>query len=214
MAVDLTLPLEEGMLSFPGYPSFEHEAIRTYEADGKRSQQFTATSHSGTHVDAPAHFIRDGATIDEIELATLRGRTKVIDLRDHSGSEITASVLEANAPSVGSDDRVLLVTGDVDSLPHTEAFFERAAMLTADGAEWLVDRGVRLVANDFLTEATDAAQRPVHHTLLGAGIPIVEYLRNTDAIAEDSEISFTCLPLQIPGFEAAPARAVAERDPE
>lgn len=211
MVVDLTLPLEEGMLAFPGYPEYRTETLQGYERDGKRSHRFEATTHTGTHIDAPAHFIEDGATIDELDLQTLTGPTKIADLRSHNESEITASVLDTNLDDLESGDRVLLLTGDVDSLPHTEEFFDRAAVLTEDAAEWLVDKEIQLLGNDFLTESVDAHERPVHETLLGADIPIVEYLRNTSAIVGESTVHFACLPLRMTGLEAAPARAIAKQ---
>lgn len=209
--IDLTLPLEEGMLSFPGYPAFEKEALETFASDQKRSHRFIATSHTGTHIDAPAHFIEDGATIDELNLSRLNGRTTVVDLRDYSGSQITASILEEHIEPEDLNPRLLLMTGDVDSLPHSEAFFDNAAVLTESAAKWIVDADVQVLANDFLTESIHAENRPVHRTLLQADIPIVEYLQNTEEIAELATIQLRCLPLRLSGFEAAPARVIGKR---
>lgn len=217
MLVDLTLPLEEDMPTFPGHPTFTSEQRGSHDDGGAVSHYFSMTTHQGTHVDAPAHFIPGGATIDEVAPSRLVGPTRVVDLRGHRGEAIDAAVLDEHADAVGADDRVLLLTGDVDDGFNRDDFFERAAALTVDGAEWLVEREVGLLANDFLTEAvpevTEAIAgdpaRPVHHTLLGAGIPIVEYLCNADAVAEADEVELLCLPLLVPGFEAAPARALA-----
>jgi arylformamidase len=207
MVVDLTLPLDEGMPGFPGYPGFEADQLQTYDEDGKVSHHLSMNSHQGTHVDAPAHFIEGGATVEDVPLDRLCGPARVVDLRDHAGEEITSGVLAATAPAL-SAERVLLVTGDVDRRFYDPDFFEEAAVLSADAADWLVDRGVRMVGNDFLTEGIETPARPVHHTLLGAGVPIVEYLANTDAIAERDVVEFWCLPLLTHGIEAAPARVV------
>lgn len=207
MVIDLSLPLEPGMSGFPGYPGFEVEQLQEYESDGKVSHHVSMNTHQGTHVDAPAHFVEGGSTVDELPLDVLCGPARVIDLRAHRGEAITATVLEETAPAL-SADRVLLITGDVDHRFEDADFFEEAAVLTADAADWLLDRGVHLVANDFLTESITQEARPVHHTLLGADIPIVEYLRNTESIADEHTVDFCCLPLQVPGLEAAPARAV------
>lgn len=210
MFADLTLPLEDGMPTFPGHPTFTSEQQGDHEDGGAVSHYFSLTTHQGTHVDAPAHFIPGGATIDRLDPTSLVGPTRVVDLRDHRGEPIGATILEEEAEAVGPGDRVLLVTGDVDAAFYEDDFFERAASITEDGAEWLVDRNVDLLANDFLTEAVPGdPARPVHHTLLGAGIPLVEYLCNTEAVAEADEVELICLPLLIPGFEAAPARVVA-----
>lgn len=210
MGVDLTLEWHPDMLSFPGYPAFRAEKLSDYESDGLVSHEFTATSHTGTHIDAPAHFIDGAPGIDEIDLDTLNGPAKVIDLRSYRGEQITAGVLDARAETVRPGDRLVLLTGDVDRLPPDESFFDAASALTVDAAEWLVERDIALLANDFLTEGLEDPDRPVHHTILGDGIPVIEYLCNADAIADRDEVALTCLPLLIAGFEAAPARVVAD----
>jgi arylformamidase len=214
MLVDLSVPLEEDMPGFPGYPGFEHEPLQTYEADGKLSHRFSTPTHQGTHIDAPAHFIPDGETIDDLPLDLFVGPARVVDLREHRGEPITAEHLADAVPGLDPGARVVLLTGDVDAKFSGPAFFEDAAVLTSSAAEWLLDRDVSLVANDFLTEGLDTPARPVHHALLGAGVPIVEYLRNADAIAEFDTVEFVCLPLSMPGFEATPVRAVARPGPD
>lgn len=211
MPIDLTLPVEPGMLSFPGYPAFESEVLRTYERNGHLSHGFTTTTHTGTHVDAPAHYIEGGTTVDALDLETLVGPATVLDLRAYRGEPISRATLEAESPPLDPGARLVLVTGDVDALPADESFFEGASVLTEDAADWLVEREVSLVANDFLTEGLGDPGRPVHNTVLGAGIPVVEYLCNTDEIADETRIELTCLPLALAGLEAAPARVVAER---
>lgn len=211
MPIDLTLPVEPGMLSFPGYPAFESEVLRTYERNGHLSHGFTTTTHTGTHVDAPAHYIEGGTTVDALDLETLVGPATVLDLRAYRGEPISRATLEAESPPLDPGARLALVTGDVDALPADESFFEGASVLTEDAADWLVEREVSLVANDFLTEGLGDPGRPVHNTVLGAGIPVVEYLCNTDEIADETRVELTCLPLALAGLEAAPARVVAAR---
>lgn len=196
------------MPGFPGYPGFESTQLETHADDGKVSHRFSTNTHQGTHVDAPAHFIDGGATIDEIPLDRFVGQARVIDLRSHRGRPLDADVLAGVAPDLDTE-RVVLLTGDVDNRFYDDDFFDEAAVLTESAAEWLLDRHVQLVANDFLTESIDEPGRPVHHCLLGADIPIVEYLCNADAVADHETVEFLCLPLRVPGFEAAPARAIA-----
>jgi kynurenine formamidase len=206
--IDLTLPIHDGMQLFPGLPTFESESSVS-ETTGALTSRFTASTHQGTHVDAPAHYVDDGATLGELPLGLWHGEAVVVDLRQHRGEPITAAVLDDHAAHVGADDRVVLLTGDVDEQFGDEAFFDRAAVLTPGAADWLVERRVSLVANDFLTEALDDPNRPVHHTLLGAGVPIVEYLCHADAVADLGWVEFSCFPLNLPAFEASPVRAVA-----
>jgi kynurenine formamidase len=212
MFVDLSLPLTESLGGFPGYPGFESRQLQSYDQDGKVAHAVELTTHTGTHVDAPAHFLPDGATIDEVAVDVLVGRYRVADLRAHAGDAITAAVLAETLDDFEGGG-VVLVTGDVDRHFDGDAFFERAAVLTADAAEWLVDRGVTAVANDFLTESIAGPERPVHTRLLGADVPIVEYLCHTDAVADRHAVWLSCLPLSMPGLEAAPARVVATDRP-
>lgn len=144
--------------------------------------------------------------MEQLSLDILCGPSRVLDLRDHRGEEITAGVLESTAPDLSSD-RVLLLTGDVDAQFRNPDFFDEAAVLSLDAAEWLLDRGVRLIANDFLTESIQTEKRPVHHALLGEGVPIVEYLCNVGRVVTETTVEFRCFPLHLPGLEAAPVRA-------
>jgi kynurenine formamidase len=210
--IDLTLPIRDGMQLFPGLPAFESESSVS-ETTGALTSRFTSSSHQGTHVDAPAHYVDDGATLGDLSLDLWHGEAVVVDLRQHRGEPITAAVLDDHAAHVGTDDRVVLLTGDVDERFGDESFFDRAAVLTPDAADWLVEREVSLVANDFLTEALDDPDRPVHRTILGAGVPIVEYLCHADAVADAVTVSLTCFPLNLPAFEASPVRAVASPVP-
>lgn len=209
MYVDLSYPLAEGMGGFPGYPGFSVELLEEYEADGKLSRRFATSVHQGTHVDAPAHFVEGGATVDDLPLSLFCGPASVVDLRDSAGETITAARLDEAAPTLEPGARVLLLTGDVDARFGDPGFFGEAAVLDDSATDWLLEREVALVANDFLTESIDVPERPVHHALLGAGVPIVEYLCNADAIAGYGTVEFSCFPLRLAGFEGAPVRAVA-----
>lgn len=214
MAIDLSVPLEEATPVFPNHPPFDHEDIVSYEEAGAVVKYFSMSAHQGTHIDAPSHFIEDGKTIDELSLELFVGPAYVVDLRHKQGDPITADVLADTVPDLDETTRVILITGDMDAYFYDEDFFEKAAHITVDGAEWLVDNGVSVVGNDFLTEAVPGdPDRPVHHTLLGAEIPVVEYLYNTESLVDHDLVEFISLPLYIPGFEAAPTRAIAREYP-
>jgi kynurenine formamidase len=208
MFVDMTLPLADGMQLFPGLPSFESERSVSEET-GAITRRFTSSTHQGTHVDAPRHYDPDGPTLGDLGVERWFGPATVLDLRDHRGSPINAATLEATGADPDPGDSLLVLTGDVDYRFGDEDFFEEAAHFTVSAAEWLVDCDLALVGNDFLTEALDDPERPVHRTLLGAGVPVVEYLCSADTVADHDQVDFTCLPLHAPDFEAAPVRAVA-----
>ncbi|MFB6299876.1 MAG: cyclase family protein [Halobacteriales archaeon] len=233
MVIDLTLPLNEQTLLIPepgsggsDYPtdSFQSTPLKTIADDGVRISSFSQHTHTGTHTDAPAHFIEDGKTIVEVSVDRLTGEATVIDLRDYRGELITPSVLETEASTLEAGDRAVFLTGDVDTHfhqveePTLTTLFEEASAFSVAAAEWIADRDLAMVANDFVTEASDLAigkpyypDRPGHKAILGAGIPIVEYLCNVDRIVDVGTIELSCLPLPLSGLEAAPTRAIARR---
>lgn len=210
MPIDLTLDLREEMPTLPDVPTFEAETIRTHDEHGYLARWFSTKTHQGTHIDAPAHYIEDGQTVDQIPLSTLWGDASVLDIRAASGGAVTAADLDAAAPD-SLCERVLLVTGDVDRLFADGSYFQSAAHLTAGAATWLLEQDVSLVAVDHLTDDPDDPTRPVHNIVLDAGVPIVEYLANTEELTAHSTVEFCCLPLRLAGFEASPVRAVARR---
>jgi arylformamidase len=210
MVIDLTLPLEDDMPLFPGLPTFESESSVSEET-GALTHRIQMSTHQGTHIDAPRHYDEDGKTLDEIDLEMLQGEATVVDLREHQGDPITAELLDSADVTVNRDDFLVLITGDVDERFYDPDFFEDASVLTPDAANWLVEKDVSVIANDFISEGLDNPGRPVHNTVLGAGIPFVEYLCNTDAIADYETVEIVCSPLRLDGFEASPVRVFASK---
>lgn len=206
--IDLTIAIEPGMRTFPTHPPVEAESNIAQDTKAV-THQVTFSTHTGTHVDAPAHFVDGGSTTDEYPPDFLSGLFSVADLRDYIGEAITPKILKNYLPDKFSGGRVLLITGDVDWRFGDQDFFDEAAVLTPDAAEWLVSKNVSVVANDFLTEGIDNPDRPVHHTLLGDGVPIIEYLSNTETLVEEDTVRLCCCPLHLSGLEAAPARVIA-----
>lgn len=205
---DLTLAIEADMPIFPGLPTFDAESHVSDET-GALTHRITMSSHQGTHIDSPAHYISDGRTLEQIGLDELIGPVLVADLREHQGAMLDADLLETALPDLDPGASVALLTGDVDDNFDDPDFFEIASALTADAAEWLVEQDISLLLNDFLTERNDDPERPVHNTILGADIPMVEYLADTDPLAEVDRAELICLPLRLDGFEAAPIRVIA-----
>lgn len=208
--IDLTLTVDDDLPNIPGHPALDRERLLTHEDDDVLVHYFSLNAHHGTHVDAPAHHLPEGKTIAEMDVSRFQGPAQVVDLTEMDGREISADVLSAACPESIAGDRVVLVTGDVDEHFFDPDFTDLASYVTVDGAEWLVERGVKLVANDCLTEAVPGdPSRPVHHTLFEAEIPIAEYLANTAPLLEYDEVDLSVLPLKIADLEASPVRAVA-----
>jgi arylformamidase len=206
--IDVTVPLSAGVPTFPGDPRYAMEFVHKM-SEGKpyNVAHLSLGAHSGTHVDAPYHFLAHGATVEQLPLPVLMGRARVVAVSARQG--ITREEL---AEVVQPDDvRILLKTRNSGRL-LTDAFMEDFVHLTAGAAEYLVHAGVKLVGIDYLSvEKFGSTDFPVHHTLLGAGVVIVEGLDLTDA--EPGEYDMACLPLRLVGADGSPARVVLRTRP-
>jgi arylformamidase len=161
-------------------------------------------AHTGTHVDAPAHFVRGGAGVEALDLNVLAGLALVAEVRD--ASVLTADVLAELAIPLGTE-RVLFHTRNSSLWAQGQReFVEDFVAISEDGARWLVGRGIQLVGVDYLSVAPFGVSVPTHETLLRAGVVLVEGL-NLSGI-RPGMYQFMCLPLKIEGADGAPARAI------
>ncbi len=201
---DITLPLHSRMVVWPGDPEFRLWPVVEPDEDNPFTvSEMHLSTHTGTHVDAPRHILGQGPGVETLPLDVCLGPVRVVDVRGVSA--VTASVLEG----IGLEPtaRLLFLTDNtVLGLVHDSHFHEDFVALTEDGAQWLVDRGVRLVGIDYFSIARYGEEVGVHRILLAAGVVIVEGLDLT-AIAP-GEYELLCLPLKIVAADGAPARVV------
>ena len=198
-----TTPVYEGD---PGMRfDFTHDMRK---GDFVTGSSYTLGAHSGTHVDAPMHFIRDGASIDRVSLDRLIGPARVIDIPDNIQSIDAAELGKHNWKGA---PRVLFRTRSSLHGWLTQPKFHRDfAYIAPDAAQLLADAGVQLVGIDYLSAEQFGAKTPrTHQILLGKGIPIVEGLSLGALTAGDYDL--VVLPMKVGGHEAAPARAVVRK---
>lgn len=203
---DATLPLKEGMLSFPGDPQFGLEPyFERSQGDPFDLAVIRMATHTGTHIDPPAHYLDGGATVDQIPLDVFIGPGIVMDMRGQR--QIGRNALEK--AGLHGRKRVLLKTDNGPAL-HEPTFTENYVHLTQDGARFLVDQGVLLVGIDYLSiEKYQNPGAPVHTALLSAGVLVVEGVDLLNVPAGLCDVF--CLPLKIHGGDGAPARVVVKR---
>jgi kynurenine formamidase len=210
-AVDLTHHLRNGMPVYPGDPSPTFEPYATLAKDGVNLTKMTLGSHTGTHLDAPRHFIQDGIGIDEIPPNKLVGESYVADLSVKPiGSGITAHDLRKELEGrVAADDIVICYTGCSEHWGD-EAVSRNYTYLTGDGADYLVSKRVRAVGIDFLSVEKFKASEPLaHKTLLSNGIFIIESLSKAVKQFVGSRILLVCMPIKLQDGDGAPARVIA-----
>jgi arylformamidase len=160
--------------------------------------------HTGTHVDAPFHFLADGSTVETLSLKTLTGRAYVVHLPETD--LITREVIES-AGIPPRTRRVLFRTRNSEEWRNgATEFDEDYVALDAEGAKYLIKRGVKLVGVDGLSVAPFSNLVDTHNVLLKAGIVIVEGLDLSEV--ERGRYTLYCLPLKIDGADGAPARAL------
>lgn len=202
---DITLTISPNLPTWPGDPGVDLERVEKIENGSNANvSRIDLGVHTGTHVDAPFHFLQDGITVDQIDLSLLTGRAYVLHLPDVD--EITASVLE-NAQIPPRTRRVLFKTRNSEYWADGEDNFQRDFVgLSEDAAKYLVRRGVKLVGIDYLSVAPFKKSRPTHEPLLEAGVVIVEGLNLTEV--SQGRYTLYCLPLKIAKSDGAPARAI------
>jgi kynurenine formamidase len=211
--VDLSHPLRDDTPVYPGDPVARFEPATTIEEHGYNVLHVRMGSQTGTHVDAPFHFLEDGARIDELPLDLFLSPAVVADVRGKAPHEaITWSDLAPVADRLASGRMLLLHTG-WDAHWGTDAYFDHP-FLDGDAAERVVAAGVRTIGLDALSlDETVLGGEPeggfaAHFAVLGAGGVIIENLRNLSAIGSAEPI-VSVLPLKLAGADGAPVRAVA-----
>ena len=209
-AIDLTHPLRNGMPTYPGDPPPSFENYSTLQKDGVNLTRIIMGSHTGTHLDAPRHFIQDGIGIDGIPPDKLIGEAYVADLsKKPIGSGITSEDLRRELDEkIVKDDIVVVYTGCSERW-GVESMNRDYTYLTGDAADYLVSRRVRAVGIDFLSvEKFKAAEPVVHKTLLGNGIFIIESLSSALKQFVGKRILMICMPIKLENGDGAPARVI------
>ena len=209
-AIDLTHELHNGMPIYPGDPSPSFISYTTLEKNGVNLTKLTLGSHTGTHIDAPRHFIPDGIGVDRIPPNKLVGEAYVCDMSSKPiGSGITDLDLHKNLEGkVAEDDIVVCFTACSEHWGE-KSVSSNYTYLTGNAAEYLVSKKVRAVGIDFLSVEKFRALDPVaHKTLLGNGIFIIESLSRETKQFVGKRILMICMPIKLQNGDGAPSRII------
>jgi arylformamidase len=202
--IDISVPLYTGMAHWPDNPPVRIERMLDQEkGDAATVSKLSLGAHTGTHMDAPVHFLPHGEGIDTLPLAAMIGPTRVIAITDDES--IKRHELEQHA--IRRDERVLFKTQNSVRCWQTEAFVEDFVYIAAEAALYLAEVGVRTVGVDYLSVGGFTRDgEPTHRALLSANVCIIEGLNLSQV--EPGQYELICLPLKIRGADGAPARAV------
>jgi kynurenine formamidase len=219
--IDLSLTLRRDIISLvPGHPEFDLKDFHFHDKDFRSNSFLQISTHTGTHIDAPYHFIKDGITIDELPLEKTVGKAILIDLRKSSAAR-RGFTIDQIKQSVGKKEIkgriVILHSGWIKERWGTNELYSENPFLTQEAADWLVGQKIRAVGVDFAIDNPDQSplplekRFPIHRTFLKNGIPHIENLCNLERIDRD-EFLLVALPLKLYRCNGAPARAIAMID--
>lgn len=204
---DITIDIEEDMIYW--HEGKKPEMRSVYKiSDGYPSEvtRWLIGSHTGTHIDAPRHFKPEGATVETLRLETFIGQARVVDATTDDDEPITAKTVEG--ANLDGATRVLFKTSNSEKRLNKKEFDHSYVGITADGAQALVDAGVKFVAIDYVTieDRHQCVEWPTHHILCGAGVIILEGANLREI--SDGTYFMCCLPMKLKGSEGAPTRTV------
>lgn len=202
--MDVSVELKNGMVHWPKDPSIHISRIRDMaRGDSCNVLHISMGSHTGTHMDAPAHFIKSGKGIDQIPLDVVVGPAKVIEIKNPQ--LITAKELKLFKISAG--ERILFKTQNSEKCWNTSTFVKNFVSISENAAAYLAKKKIKLVGVDYLSVGGFRGNGAViHRTLLKAGIWIIEGL-NLSKVSS-GPVELICLPLKMKQGDGAPARAI------
>jgi arylformamidase len=208
--IDISVPVHNGMPTWPGDPALHFERVLDQNnGDVCTLTRVTMSAHTGTHMDAPLHFVRNAAPMGEMPIDATVGPARVISIADRTAIH-RAELLPF---SIQPGERILFRTANSDRDWANLPFDENFIFIARDAAQYLAECGVRTVGVDYLSVGgfrQDSLE--THVALLGSGIWVIEGLALGQITPGNYEL--VCLPLKWIHAEGAPARAILRRMPE
>jgi len=205
--IDLTHPISEGM---PVYPGTEPPVLKpecTIDGIGFAEKQITMFSHTGTHIDAPAHLIKGAKTLDKFSVDQFYGTALVMNCTNIKGNTIGPKQLESYTENLEKVDFILIYTGWSRYWGKAE-YFENYPVLSFDAADWLSKFSLKGVGLDTISaDKIDTVEYEVHKSFLGKNTVIIENLTNFNLLPSNQFI-LSCFPLSLKDADGSPVRAV------
>jgi kynurenine formamidase len=206
-AIDLTQHLEDAMARYPGIPEPSFRDIARVENDGFAMSEYHLVNHIGTHVDAPAHQIAGGDTLDDIALERLVTDAVTLDFRDHDKGALTLGDVEPHLDEIGAGDLVFMASGN-DSNWGREEYWNGWCYPDAEASRAIIERGVSGIGFDGPSaDPVDTTTFDLHKVWLSAGRLIIENLSNLTELPP--RVRVVVAPMKVRRANGAPARVFA-----
>lgn len=201
--IDISWPISPAMTTYKNESQITFMPVKVINRDGVSKTAFTLDTHTGTHIDAPAHFMKDGATIDKVEIESVMGPAMVIDL-----SSVDGAITDAHLEAYDLDECEIVLIKTKNSNRTADASFDpEYTYLDASAAAYLAEEtDIVAVGFDYLGIERNQPSHETHTILFEAQITIIEGLRL--GAVKEGEYFFVCLPLALQGLDGAPARAI------
>jgi len=202
--LDISWPITPEMTAYKDTRTVVFEHTKNFKESAVRESKITMSTHTGTHIDAPAHFIEDGITIEKMGLTDLVGPAVVLECLD--GVTVISDVILAEFDEYISSGTIILIKTGNSRCEPTALFKPGFVYLDASGAQFLAEREVKAVGIDYLGIERNQPDHETHKLLMNNNIPIIEGLRLGHVVP--GEYFCVALPLAVHGLEAAPARVI------
>lgn len=211
MLIDLTHLINEKMLTYPTpwHPKVSIERMGKIETEGRETRKITLGTHTGTHIDAPLHFIKDGKTIEQIPLEKLVGDVTIVDFSHFKENQaITKELLS----KLQISKRMIFKFG-WQKFWNSDKFYKNHPYFTKEAASYLVSKNIELIGYDTPSpdssrvDSTNDEDSPIHKIFLENEIVLLEYLANLDKITNYDNWKIVVAPLRIEGVDGCPVRA-------
>lgn len=218
--VDLTFTIHEGMTTFPvhWHPAVEISQLGRLHYEKRETRKLVLGTHTGTHMDAPRHFIKGGETIENLPVELFIGPCTLLDFTEVGPfGEVSASMMEEKLGG-RRPERVMLRFDWCKNFYSTEYYTDHP-YLSSECAQWMVSAGIKLIAMDTPMPDNPKNGRlsdndsPNHYILLGNGVILVEYVTNLQALGPVDEFELIVLPLKIADGDGAPVRCIGRVSP-
>lgn len=209
--IDLTHIIHEDITVFPGTEKPILKTAYTVEKDGYRETKMTMYSHTGTHVDAPAHMLSQGIYLDDLAIDKFIGKATMLDFSNKNISSIDVEDLKSFEDKINKVEFIIIKTG-WSNFWGSERYYEPFPALTSAAAKWLTKFRLKGIGLDTISiDHIKTTEFLVHKTLLQKNILIIENLTNLDCIKNEFFI-LSAMPLKTKEADGAPVRAVAIED--